>query len=80
MQHFSQNPKDPAFVQDPYPFFERARATGELFYWDDYAMVCTLSHAASHAALRDKRMGRECPPEFVRPIPCLLYTSPSPRD
>jgi len=72
MQHFSQNPKDPAFVQDPYPFFERARATGELFYWDDYAMVCTLSHAASHAALRDKRMGRECPPEFARPIPAAL--------
>lgn len=72
MQHFSQDPKDPAFVQDPYPFYERARATGDLFYWDDYGMTCTVSHAATHAALRDKRMGRECPPEFAPAIPSAL--------
>lgn len=72
MQHFSQSPKDPAFVQDPYPFYERTRAAGDLFYWDDYNMTCTVSYAATQAALRDKRMGRECPPEFAQPIPDAL--------
>ncbi len=72
MQHFSQDPKDPAFVQNPYPFYERTRAAGDLFYWDDYQMACTVSHAATHAALRDKRMGRECPPEFAHKIPEAL--------
>lgn len=72
MQHFVQDPKDPAFVQNPYPFYERARATGDVFYWDDYNMTCTLSHAATHAALRDRRMGRECPPEFAPEIPDAL--------
>ena len=72
MEHFAQNPKDPAFVQDPYPFYERTRTAGDLFYWDDYGMACTVSYAATQAALRDKRMGRECPPEFARPIPEAL--------
>lgn len=72
MQHLSQNPKDPAFVQNPYWFYDHARQFGEVFQWDDYNMVCTLSHAATHAALRDKRMGRECPPEFVPTIPAAL--------
>jgi cytochrome P450 len=72
MQKLSQDPKNPTFVQAPYPFYDRARTGGDLFYWDDYAMVCTLSHAATHAALRDKRMGRECPPEFAPDIPPAL--------
>ncbi len=72
MQHLSQDPNDPAFVQNPYPFYDNARQTGDLFYWTDYGMVCTLSHAATHAALRDKRMGRECPPENAPDIPASL--------
>ncbi len=72
MQHFSQDPIDPAFVQNPYPFYERTRAHGDLFYWDEYKMACTVSYAATHAALRDKRMGRECPPEFAHKIPKAL--------
>jgi len=69
MEHFSQNPKDPAFVQDPYPFYDRTRKAGDLFYWDDYGMACTVSYAATQAALRDKRMGRECPSDFAPSIP-----------
>ena len=30
MQRLSQSPTDPAFVQDPYPFYARARASGPL--------------------------------------------------
>ena len=72
MQNFIQNPSDPAFVQDPYPFYERTRAAGDLFYWEDYKMACTVSYAATQAALRDRRMGRECPPEFAPDIPEAL--------
>ncbi len=69
MNSLHQSPNDPEFVQDPYPFYERARALGDVFYWTDYKMVCTVSHAATHAALRDKRMGRECLAEFAPDIP-----------
>ncbi len=72
MERIFQSPTDPAFVQDPYPFYDLARAGGDVFYWNDYAMVCTASHAATHAALRDKRMGRECPAEFAADIPAEL--------
>ena len=66
MQTLTQSPTDPAFVQNPYPFYDRARgsdrgATGELFYWTDYAMPCAVSHRAVSAILRDRRLGREAP-------------------
>ncbi|MGJ8610837.1 MAG: cytochrome P450, partial [Octadecabacter sp.] len=72
MQTLSQSPTDPTFVQNPYPFYDRARAGGDLFYWDDYGAVCAVSHAAVAACLKDKRMGREVPAEFARPIPAHL--------
>lgn len=69
MQTLSQSPTDPAFVQDPYPFYERARATGPFFHWQDYGLTCTPSAAAVNAILRDRRFGREAPPECAPPIP-----------
>ena len=67
MKSLSQSPTDPAFVQDPYPFYERARSHGPFFHWDDYAMVCTGNAAACAAIYRDRRFGREAPSE-VAPI------------
>ena len=61
MQHYDQSPTDPAFVQNPYPFYDRARAAGDMFYWTDYAMPCAVSHRAVTAILRDRRLGREAP-------------------
>ena len=49
MQTLSQSPLDPAFVQNPYPFYESARATGPFFRWQDYDLVCTPSAAAVNA-------------------------------
>ncbi|MEJ6402404.1 cytochrome P450 [Yoonia sp. 2307UL14-13] len=69
MQHVHQDPTDQAFIQNPYAFYDRARASGDFVYWTDYAMPCALSHAAVHAVLRDRRMGRECPPERAPAIP-----------
>ena len=64
----SQAPTDPAFVQDPYPFYERARACGPFFHWTDYALPCTGDAAAVGAIFRDRRFGREAPPECAPAI------------
>ncbi len=69
MQRFSHPPTDLAFVQDPYPFYDRLRAAGDLAWWDEYAMPCATSHRAVHAILRDRRFGREVPPELAPTIP-----------
>ncbi len=69
MQSLTQSPTDPAFVQDPYPFYERARALGALFFWEDYGFACSPDHALVNRLLRDRRLGREVPPEKVVPPP-----------
>ena len=51
MKDLSQSPTDPAFVQNPYPFYEKARAHGHLFFWSDYGMVCATGAAAVGAIL-----------------------------
>ncbi|MFZ5711117.1 MAG: cytochrome P450 [Pseudomonadota bacterium] len=69
MLTLAQSPTDPAFVQDPYPFYDRARAGGPLFIWQDYGIVCATSAAAAGAILRDRRFGREVPPERAAAVP-----------
>jgi len=69
MQHLSQSPTDPGFVQNPYPFYERARALGPWFHWDDYKLPCTGNWVAVNAIFRDRRFGREVPPEKAPVIP-----------
>ncbi len=68
MQTLSQSPTDPAFVQNPYPFYEHARASGPFFLWEDYGLPCTGNAAAVNAIFRDRRFGREAPPEFAPAI------------
>ncbi|MCB6177588.1 cytochrome P450 [Rhodobacter sp. Har01] len=72
MKALTQAPTDPAFVQDPYRFYERARAAGPFFLWQDYGLVCTGKAAAVNAILRDRRFGREVPPELAPAIPAHL--------
>lgn len=69
LPHLSQSPGEPDFVQDPYPFYDRARAAGPLFFWDDYAMVASADHAVVAKLLKDRRFGREIPAETADPIP-----------
>ncbi|WP_209427217.1 cytochrome P450 [Pararhodobacter sp. SW119] len=73
MPRIAQSPTDPAFVQNPYPFYDRMRALGPLLHWDDYDLPCAVSHAAVNAILRDRRFGRERPdrsppPDHLRPF------------
>ncbi|WP_122075072.1 cytochrome P450 [Pseudophaeobacter sp. EL27] len=72
MKTVSQSPTDPAFVQDPYPFYEKARAQAGLNYWQNYGMPAAFRRAAVHAILRDRRFGREMPPEMAKPPPTHL--------
>ncbi len=67
MDRFDQSPTDPAFLQDPYPFYDRLRAAGPLAWWTDYDMPVAASHAVVSALLRDRRFGREDPFPPVRP-------------
>ncbi|MBS9716630.1 cytochrome P450 [Pseudohalocynthiibacter aestuariivivens] len=69
MQRFSQSPTDAAFVQNPYAFYERGRAAGELIWWDDYSLPCATSYDAVNALLRDRRFGREIPQDKRPEIP-----------
>ena len=69
MKRLSQSPTDPAFVQNPYAFYEEMRQHGSLVYWEDYNMVCALSHATVSMIFKDRRFGREVPPELAKPHP-----------
>lgn len=72
MQHIKQSPTDSAFVQNPYPFYDRIRGLGNLVWWDDYDMACATSYDAVNAILRDRRLGREIPADLRAPIPDRL--------
>ncbi|MGB3556158.1 MAG: cytochrome P450, partial [Jannaschia sp.] len=67
MRRFTQSPTDPAFVQDPYPFYDVLRAAGPLAFWTAYDMPVASSHAIVSALLRDRRFGREDPDPRPRP-------------
>ncbi|MDP5362953.1 MAG: cytochrome P450, partial [Paracoccaceae bacterium] len=56
MIRLQQSPTDPAFVQNPYPFYDVARAEGDFIWWDEYDMACGVSHTMVHKVLRDRRM------------------------
>jgi unspecific monooxygenase len=72
MTSLTQSPTDPAFVQNPYPFYATARAAGDLIHWSDYNRTCATSHAAVTHFLRDKNWGREIQPDFAKPIPAHI--------
>ena len=64
-----QSPIDRDFVQNPYSFYERARAQGAFFQWHDYNLICTPNAAACNAIFRDRRFGREVPAELAPQTP-----------
>ena len=64
MQNLNQSPVESEFVQNPYPFYDKAREFGDLFYWEDYGQICAVSFKSVNAILRDRRWGREVPEEL----------------
>ncbi|MGR3616013.1 MAG: cytochrome P450 [Paracoccaceae bacterium] len=69
MKTLHQSPLDPDFVQNPYAFYASARSEGALHHWAEYKMVAAFSHSAVHMLLRDRRLGREIPPELTPDVP-----------
>jgi cytochrome P450 len=65
----SQSPTDAAFVQNPYAFYEQARAMGPFFRWEEYGMLATGDYAAVNAILRSRSFGREALAERTAVIP-----------
>ena len=59
MLRLTQSPTDPDFIQNPYAFYDRARAGGDIFWWEDYDLPMAVSFRAVNALLRDRRFGRE---------------------
>jgi unspecific monooxygenase len=55
----SADPRDPAFYQNPYAFYDRLHATDPTFYWEEYGHWCFAGYKDVNALLRDKRFGRE---------------------
>ena len=72
MKTLTQSPTDPSFVQNPYSFYAEARQYGDLLFWQDYGMVAAVSNRAVLSLLRDRRFGREVPPEMASPGPSHL--------
>ncbi|CUK00778.1 Biotin biosynthesis cytochrome P450 [Shimia thalassica] len=67
MKSMRQSPTDPAFVQNPYAFYEEARPHGPLVWWKEYGMPAALSQDLVQALFKDRRFGREVPAELAQP-------------
>ncbi|WP_417280172.1 cytochrome P450 [Celeribacter sp.] len=69
MKRFSCAPNDPAFVQNPYPFYDRLRTGGKMVFWEELNLPVIASYDGVSMALRDNRFGREAPEGFAPEIP-----------
>jgi cytochrome P450 len=55
----SLDPRDPDFVNDPYPAYGELRAAVPVFKWEQYGCWCFARYADVAALLRDRRFGRQ---------------------
>ena len=55
----SLDPRDPAFVNDPYAAYRAIGAAAPVFFWEQYGFWCFARHAQVSALLRDRRFGRQ---------------------
>ena len=67
MTQISQSLTEDTFVQDPYPFYHRARQAGPVLFWEELGMWAAFDHATVSALLRDRRLGRTPPAPRPRP-------------
>ena len=69
MKTINQSATEQNFVQNPYPHYAEWRKSGPLVFWEDYGMVAALAPNVINAILKDRRFGREIPPENTPVIP-----------
>lgn len=65
----SQSPLDAAFVQNPYPAYDRMREEGALFHWVNFDFLCSAQHAVVNDLLRDRRFASELPADLAPEVP-----------
>jgi cytochrome P450 len=58
-QSVSLDPRDPEFVQDPYPFYAELRDHCPVFHWKELGHWCFASYQDVNTLLRDRRFGRQ---------------------
>lgn len=56
-------------MQNPYGFYDLARAAGPVIFWADYDMPAAFDAATVNALLRDRRLGRAVPAAKRMPVP-----------
>jgi cytochrome P450 len=59
------NPNDPAFLQDPYPTYDRLRRESPIFFDDESGLWFCSRHEDVDFMLRDRRLGRAIDPEIL---------------
>ncbi|MFJ9784432.1 cytochrome P450 [Amycolatopsis sp. NPDC101161] len=52
------DPRDPAFLEDPYPAFAALREKGDVHFHEELGLAVAVSHAAASAVLRHRGLGR----------------------
>ncbi len=52
------DPRDPAFLADPYPVFAALRSAGPVHWHEGFGLAVAVSHEACSAVLRDRSAGR----------------------
>gem|GEM_PF-3226780 len=68
-RHIKQDPKDPAFVQNPYAVYDKMHAIEGPVFWENYNMWCLTGFA-----LKDKRFAR-LPPAGHEKTPMAEHLS-----
>lgn len=58
-RHVRLDPRDPGFVQNPYPAYAAIQAVAPTFFWEEYGIWCVSGYEAVNRLLRDRRFGRE---------------------
>jgi len=58
-QSVSLDPRDPEFVQDPYPFYAELRDHCPVFHWKALGHWCFAGYQDVSVLLRDRRFGRQ---------------------
>ena len=66
---------DPAFLQDPYPTYDRLRAEGPIFYDEESDMWFCSGYEDVDFFLRDRRLGRAIDPALLPAV-----KAPAPAD
>ncbi len=52
------DPRDPDFLEDPYPAFAALRTQGDVHFHEELGLALAVSHTASSAVLRHRGLGR----------------------